>query len=64
MLSICARRRSLRLGTRRIQANVDAYSLFNSNTPVTLFGTYDARWGQATQVLDGRLVKLSAHIDF
>jgi hypothetical protein len=54
----------VRFGTRRLQANVDAYNLFNSNTPVTLFGTYNARWGQPTQVLDGRLVKFSAQIDF
>ena len=53
-----------RFGARRIQANVDAYNLFNTNTPVTLFGTYNARWGQPTQVLDGRLVKFSAQIDF
>jgi len=54
----------LRLGTQRIQLNADAYNLFNVNTPVTLFGTYNARWGQPTQVLDGRLVKFSAQIDF
>ena len=53
-----------RFGMRRIQANVDAYNVFNSNTPVTLFGTYNARWGQPTQVLDGRLVKFSAQVDF
>ena len=53
-----------RFGAQRIQANVDAYNLFNVNTPVTLFGTYNARWGQPTQVLDGRLVKFSAQIDF
>ena len=53
-----------RFGGRRVQANVDAYNLFNVNTPVTLFGTYNARWGQPTQVLDGRLVKFSAQIDF
>ena len=53
-----------RFGDTRVQANVDAYNLFNSNTPVTLFGTYNARWGQPTQVLDGRLVKFSAQIDF
>ena len=29
-----------RIGSGRIQANVDAYNLFNVNTPVTLFGTY------------------------
>jgi hypothetical protein len=53
-----------RLGGGRIQANVDAYNLFNVNTPVTLFGTYNANWGRPTQVLDGRLVKFSAQIDF
>jgi hypothetical protein len=53
-----------RFGSRRIQANVDAYNVFNVNTPVTLFGTYNARWGQPTQVLDGRLVKFSAQVDF
>ena len=54
----------LRFGTSRIQLNVDAYNLFNVNTPVTLFGTYNARWGQPTQVLDGRLMKFSAQLDF
>jgi len=54
----------LRMGNRRLQVNIDAYNLFNTNTPVTLFGTYNARWGQPTQVLDGRLVKFSAHLDF
>ncbi len=53
-----------RVDKLRIQANVDAYNLFNVNTPVTLFGTYNVRWGQPTQVLDGRLVKFSAQIDF
>ena len=53
-----------RVGASRIQLNVDAYNLFNSNTPVTLFGTYNARWGQPTQVLDGRLIKFSAQFDF
>jgi len=53
-----------RIGQTRLQANVDAYNLFNTNTPVTLFGTYNARWGQPTQVLDGRLVKFSAQFDF
>ena len=62
--SISVARKIFRFGDTRLQANVDAYNLFNSNTPVTLFGTYNARWGQPTQVLDGRLVKFSAQIDF
>ena len=54
----------IRFGSRKIQANVDAYNVFNVNTPVTLFGTYNARWGQPTQVLEGRLIKFSAQLDF
>jgi hypothetical protein len=53
-----------RFGARRIQLNADAYNIFNVNTPVTLFGTYNARWGQPTQVLDGRLMKFSVQVDF
>jgi len=49
---------------RRVQLNADVYNIFNSNTPVTLFGTYGPRWGQPTQVLDGRLVKFSGQLDF
>ena len=62
--SICVAPRSSASATTRLQANVDAYNLFNMNTPVTLFGTYNARWGQPTQVLDGRLVKFSAQFRF
>jgi hypothetical protein len=64
-------------GERKLQLNVDAYNLMNSNVPVTLFGTYNVpapgaaplpagalKWGQPTQVLDGRLVKFSAQFDF
>jgi hypothetical protein len=55
----------LRLGERwRAQLNMDVYNVFNSNVPVTIFGTYNARWGQPTQVLDGRLAKFSAQVDF
>jgi hypothetical protein len=51
-------------GERQVQLNVDAYNVLNSNVPVTIFGTYNARWGQPTQVLDGRLVKFSAQVNF
>ena len=44
--------------------SIGAASIINTNTPVTLFGTYNARWGQPTQVLDGRLVKFSAQFDW
>jgi hypothetical protein len=55
----------LRVSERlRVQLNADMYNVFNSNTPVTIFGTYNARWGQPTQVLDGRLAKFSTQLDF
>jgi hypothetical protein len=59
----------IRFGARRLQANFDVYNLFNVNTPVTLFATYNTnpalnRWGTPTQVLDGRLMKFSAQFDF
>jgi Carboxypeptidase regulatory-like domain len=55
----------LRIGERRrVQLNADVYNVFNSNTPVTLFGTYGPHWGQPTQVLDGRLAKFSTQFDF
>jgi hypothetical protein len=47
-----------------VQLNVDLYNIFNSNTPVTIFGTYGSRWGQPTQVLDGRLAKFSTQVNF
>ena len=43
-----------RFGDARIQANVDAYNLFNVNTPVTLFGTYNAAlWGSRRRCSTG-----------
>ncbi len=36
-----------RFGNTRIQGNVDAYNVFNVNTPVTIFGTYNAQVGPA-----------------
>lgn len=55
----------LRFGERwSVQLNADLYNIFNSNTPVTLFGTYGLRWGQPTQVLDGRLAKFSTQVNF
>jgi hypothetical protein len=53
-----------RFGGSRLQMNVDLYNLFNTNTPVTFIGVYNARWGQPTQILDGRLVKFSMQMDF
>ncbi len=37
----CASRRSSASARRRMQGNVDTYNVLNSNTPVTMFGTYN-----------------------
>jgi hypothetical protein len=51
-------------GERSVQLNADVYNVLNSNTPVTIFGTYNANWAHPTQVLDARLFKFSAQFDF
>jgi len=54
----------INIGERKLQLNADLYNVLNANTPVTIFGTYNANWGHPTQVLDGRLAKLSVQFDF
>ena len=58
----------LRMGSRRLQANVDLYNVFNSAAAVNLNSTYSTAnpslWTQPTQILDARLLKLSLQLDF
>jgi hypothetical protein len=62
----------VRLGSRRIQANLDLYNLFNSSAVVNYNATYGtfgtatagSIFKQPTQILDGRLVKFSVQFDF
>src|SRR5262249_20157760 len=51
-------------GSNRIQANVDLYNVLNSSTVLNVISTYGPRWLQPTQILDGRMLKFSAQIDF
>jgi hypothetical protein len=61
-----------RMGTKRIQANIDLYNLFNLSPILNYNSTYgtfgSATAGtvflQPTQILDGRLVKFSFQLDF
>ncbi len=53
-----------RLGGRRLQANVDLYNVFNASSVVNFNSTFGSLWLQPTQILDARLFKFSAQIDF
>jgi hypothetical protein len=58
-----------RVGGVRIQGNLDIYNLLNTSTVVGVNNTYTlanagATWLQPSQILDARLVKFSAQLDF
>jgi hypothetical protein len=48
----------------RIQGAVDLYNLFNSSAILSQNNTFGAFWRTPTNILQGRLVKIGAQIDF
>ena len=59
----------VRFGSRRLQFNFDVYNALNGNAVINYFSTYSladggARWKTPTQILDGRLAKVSLQVDF
>jgi hypothetical protein len=48
----------------RIQASVDLYNLFNSSAILTQNNTVGALWRSPTNILQGRLAKIGAQVDF
>ena len=57
--------KSFNLGaSRRLQANVDVYNIFNSNSVLARTDTYGPAWGQPTSFLPGRMVQLGATLTF
>lgn len=57
-------RKSLRLGSTRVQANVDVYNLFNAHNSITLVQTFGTQWRRPTSIMDGPVVQLSGQIAF
>ncbi len=56
-------------GARRLQLNFDVYNALNANPIINYFSTYNladggARWRTPTQIMDGRLIKMSVQLDF
>jgi hypothetical protein len=60
--------RIFRVGPARLQANVDLYNTMNASTVLGLNNTFSTagqnNWQQPTQILDARLLKISAQVDF
>jgi hypothetical protein len=51
-------------GTRRVRASFDVYNLFNSSAILSQNNTFGSNWQNPTLILQGRLVKFGAQIDF
>ena len=49
---------------RRMQVNVDLYNALNGSVVLAQNNTFGAAWQRPTTVLQGRLVKFSAQVDF
>jgi hypothetical protein len=54
------------VGQARIQGTLSLFNLFNANTPLTLNSRYSTTtpWPQPTRILQSRLFKVGAQIDF
>jgi len=48
----------------RIQASVDLFNVLNSSAILGLNTTYGSSWLSPTQILQGRLIKIGAQVDF
>jgi outer membrane receptor protein involved in Fe transport len=63
--------KTVRMGSRRIQLNLDVYNLLNASAATFIQNTYSAPgavtatpWLSPTQVQDGRFAKVSAQLFF
>src|SRR5690606_1619466 len=56
--------RMFTVGTSRLRANVDLYNVVNRATILATNTTYGAAWGNVTQIINGRLLRLGVQWDF
>jgi hypothetical protein len=58
--------KSFRVGSARIQGTVSLFNLFNASTPLTLNSRFSTTtpWPQPTRILQSRLFKIGAQVDF
>ena len=57
-------KRVVRVGKLQIEPGVDVYNIFNSNVVLTQNQNFGSALGQPQQVLQGRLVRVNAQINF
>jgi hypothetical protein len=48
----------------QLQANLDFYNVFNSSSILSVNTTYGSRWRQPTQIIDPRILQVSAQLNF
>jgi len=56
--------RIFRIDQTRIRASFDLYNAFNSSAVLGGITAYGANWLRPTSILDGRLLRISAQLDF
>ena len=56
--------KNFRFGGRRIAASMDIYNLMNSSAVLTVNNTVGPNWRTPTSILQGRLIKFGAQLDF
>jgi hypothetical protein len=56
--------KNFRFGTRRLAASMDVYNLLNSSAVLTQNNTVGPSWRSPTSILQGRLIKFGAQVDF
>jgi hypothetical protein len=56
--------KGFKAGRSRIQGSLDLFNVFNSSAVLTQNNTYGPSWHTPTLILQGRLMKIGAQIDF
>ena len=51
-------------GSRRLRANLDLFNVLNAATVLAMNTTYGAAWKDVTQIINGRLLRVGAQLDF
>ena len=56
--------KTIRVGRAHIQGMFDIYNVINASPILSLNTTYGPNWLRPTEILNGRLIKFGAQLDF